>query len=57
MAIGFGHGFIQIFAALISLAFFAVGIFVLVLLIKLLIKANTALDMWIKNNSNNNNNL
>ena len=43
------------FAALISAAYFAIGIFVLVLVIKLLMKANTAIDLWIKNNSNKDN--
>jgi hypothetical protein len=56
MGIGFATGFIQFFASLITLAFFAVGVFVLVLVIKLLTKANVALDLWIKNNSNNNSN-
>ena len=56
MGFGFGHGFIQVFVTLINLAFFAVGICVLVLVVKLLTKANIALDLWIKNNSNNNSN-
>ena len=57
MGFGFAPGFIQFFATIITLAFFVIGLFVLVLVIKLLTKANIALDIWISNNSNNNNNL
>ena len=56
MGFGFAAGFFQLFATLISLAFFAIGLFVLVLIIRFLTKANIALDIWINNNSNNNNN-
>ena len=51
MGFGFSQGFIQIFATLINLAFLAIGIFVLVLIIRFLTKANRALDIWIDKNS------
>ena len=51
MGFGFAAGFFQLFAALISLAFFAIGLFVLVLIISFLAKANKALDIWISKNS------
>ena len=56
MGFGFAAGFFQLLVSLISIAFFALGLFVTVLIVKFLMKANTALDLWIRNNSNRSSN-
>ena len=51
---GLASGFMQLFASIVSIAFIVLGIYVTVLIVKFLMKANTALDLWIRNNSSRN---